>query len=332
VADGYSGLQVIDITNPTSPQIVGSLNTPGVAIDVAISGSHAYVADGVSGLQVIDITTPASLQIVGSVNTPENAVGVAIFGSHAYVGDGWSGLQVIDITTPESPQTIGSVGTPGRAHGVAIFGSLVYLAAGDSGLQVAPSQCEEGVSVYLVNLRVERVGHHAIVRWSIAMSRAHVGFRVWRVAPVAVRTLLGEAVLSGQDSYEFTDTAPPPGPADYWLQEVTTDSSDNWYGPAHLSAAVEPVVLSVSQNQPNPFNPRTTFKYTLPYAGRVRLAVYDLRGSRLATLVEAEVPAGDWSVEWDGLDARGLAVPSGVYLAKLEAPTGIRTVKMTVTR
>ena len=66
---------------------MGSVDTPGYACGVAVSGTHAYVADGYSGLQVIDITNPASPQIVGSVDTPGDACGVAVSGTHAYVAD-----------------------------------------------------------------------------------------------------------------------------------------------------------------------------------------------------------------------------------------------------
>ena len=54
---------------------VGSVDTPGNARGMAVSGTYAYVADDDSGLQVIDITNPASPQIVGSVDTPGEARG-----------------------------------------------------------------------------------------------------------------------------------------------------------------------------------------------------------------------------------------------------------------
>jgi hypothetical protein len=85
VAD-YNFLEVIDITNPPSPYIVGSMHVH--ASDVAVSGDYAYVAG--SGLKVIDITNPASPQLVGGVDTPGYvAVGVALSGGHAYVADGY---------------------------------------------------------------------------------------------------------------------------------------------------------------------------------------------------------------------------------------------------
>ena len=55
VADGDSGLQVVDITTPETPLMVSSVYTPGGAGKVSVSGSYAYVADGHSGLQVLPL-------------------------------------------------------------------------------------------------------------------------------------------------------------------------------------------------------------------------------------------------------------------------------------
>ena len=86
--------------------IAGSVDTPGDARGVIVSGNYVYVADSGSGLQVIDITTPASPQIVGSVNTPGSANGVAVSGNYAYVADEYSGLQVIDIRRASSTEIV----------------------------------------------------------------------------------------------------------------------------------------------------------------------------------------------------------------------------------
>jgi hypothetical protein len=87
VADGPSGLQVMDISDPLNTRIVGNVQTPGSARCLAISGVYAYVGNLESGLQVIDVSVPEAPQIVGSVMTPEEALGVATQGSYAYVAD-----------------------------------------------------------------------------------------------------------------------------------------------------------------------------------------------------------------------------------------------------
>ncbi|MCB1183784.1 immune inhibitor A [bacterium] len=73
---------------------------------------------------------------------------------------------------------------------------------------------------------------------------------------------------------------------------------------------------------PNPFNPRATLRYAVPRAGAVELAVYDLQGRRVRTLVAANRAAGEHSTTWDGTDAAGRRVPSGVYFARLRADGG----------
>ena len=87
VAADFSGLQVIDITDPQNPQIVGSVDTPCVAHEVALAGAFAYVADEVSGLQVVDITNPQNPTIVGSVWTGGAAADVAVSDAFVYVAD-----------------------------------------------------------------------------------------------------------------------------------------------------------------------------------------------------------------------------------------------------
>jgi flagellar hook assembly protein FlgD len=83
---------------------------------------------------------------------------------------------------------------------------------------------------------------------------------------------------------------------------------------------------------PNPFNPRTTFRYSLPADARVRFSILDVRGRRVATLVERFQAAGPHELQWSGIDRRGNALPSGVYLARLEAGGDVATRKLTLLR
>ncbi|MHB8078481.1 MAG: DUF362 domain-containing protein [Candidatus Krumholzibacteriia bacterium] len=85
-------------------------------------------------------------------------------------------------------------------------------------------------------------------------------------------------------------------------------------------------------NRPNPFNPRTTISYRLPRSARVKLTIYDVRGARVATLVDADQRAGEQRAEWSGTSDGGTSAPSGVYFARLETAAGAGTVKVTLTR
>ncbi len=73
------------------------------------------------------------------------------------------------------------------------------------------------------------------------------------------------------------------------------------------------------QNYPNPFNPSTTVRYDLAGSGRVTLAVYNMHGERVRTLVDGEQKSGSHAVRWDGRDLNGDLVPSGMYLVKIKA-------------
>jgi len=79
-------------------------------------------------------------------------------------------------------------------------------------------------------------------------------------------------------------------------------------------APVGPVNL---QAFPNPFNPRTTISYELAAPGPVEVAIFDLRGRRMATLVDEFSAAGPHTVIWDGRDQRGRRAGSGVYSCRL---------------
>jgi hypothetical protein len=73
---------------------------------------------------------------------------------------------------------------------------------------------------------------------------------------------------------------------------------------------------------PNPFNPTTTLRYSLPEDARVTLAIYDVMGREIARLVDAERSAGRYSVFWTGTDRENKSVPSGVYIYRLLAGRG----------
>lgn len=74
---------------------------------------------------------------------------------------------------------------------------------------------------------------------------------------------------------------------------------------------------SLSQNYPNPFNPTTNINYNLAKGGLVSLQIYDLQGRLVNSLVSKYQPSGDHSVTWNGTDASGIQVASGMYIYRL---------------
>ncbi|HOX27228.1 MAG TPA: C25 family cysteine peptidase [Candidatus Krumholzibacteria bacterium] len=105
---------------------------------------------------------------------------------------------------------------------------------------------------------------------------------------------------------------------------------DAYYG---VSTAVGdepdlPGVLTLERCFPNPFNPQTRITFTVPRASEVDLAVYDVSGRRVTTLVTGMVDTGRHEVVWQGVDERGGVVPSGVYFSRLSANGELLTSKM----
>jgi len=90
--------------------------------------------------------------------------------------------------------------------------------------------------------------------------------------------------------------------------------------------------FALSQNTPNPFNPQTEINFELPQAAVVKLQIFDLRGRLVKTLVDGQRQAGPQSIVWNGRDARGAKVASGVYLYQLQSGEQVERRKMTLVK
>ena len=112
------------------------------------------------------------------------------------------------------------------------------------------------------------------------------------------------------------------------LTTNSTTTADGWYiddvhiGPTtavRSTGEAIPATFVLEQNYPNPFNPLTVIRYSLPVAGYVTLKVFNVLGEEVATLVNVEQSPGWHRAAWDGTNADGMPVGSGLYLYRLEA-------------
>ncbi len=127
LAAGAAGLFIFDISDPQDPVLLGSLDTPGNARGVDVSGDLVVVADDTSGVQVIDVSDPVSPLLVGSTHTrggSSRAADVVVRERLAYVADGSratpGGLRVINFSEPTTPFVAGSTGDAFGLTGVAL--------------------------------------------------------------------------------------------------------------------------------------------------------------------------------------------------------------------
>jgi len=141
-------------------------------------------------------------------------------------------------------------------------------------------------------------------------------FRVGGTDPVATRDSL---LLARQDNN------PPRG--EYGLYVLIKK-------PTGVRQASEtlPEVFALQQNYPNPFNPSTTIQYSLPQDAQVTLEVYNLVGQKVITLVDEKQKAGYKVARWDGTDASGARVASGLYFYKLKAGDFLKVRRMLLLR
>ena len=89
--------------------------------------------------------------------------------------------------------------------------------------------------------------------------------------------------------------------------------------------ATVPTAYALEQNYPNPFNPSTNIRFAVPVSDHVSIAVYDLTGRLVQTLVNTELAAGVHTVTFDGRD-----LTSGLYFVRMRSASFHKTIKMTL--
>jgi len=86
-----------------------------------------------------------------------------------------------------------------------------------------------------------------------------------------------------------------------------------------LKPANVPQNYRLQHAYPNPFNPTTTIRFSLPVATTINLKIYNVQGQMVRHLVEQTVATGQYAVHWDGRDDSGRSLASGTYVYQLEA-------------
>ena len=143
-----------------------------------------------------------------------------------------------------------------------------------------------------------------------------------------------------QDSVMVSNLSP--GTFYYFAMKVG-DEAENW---SEISNVVEVTTLPTGvitektlpkkyrlfQNYPNPFNPSTLIRYELPKISRVKIKVYDMLGREVFTLVDAKKMPGSYQIQWDGTNAFGNRVASGIYIYQIESEQFRKSKKMLLIR
>jgi len=147
-------------------------------------------------------------------------------------------------------------------------------------------------------------------------------------------TVIGEVPGRGSaetpEDYRWSDRRVRPGITyHYRLKQVDSGGCEWWSQVVSATAGCNvPKGFTLCQNHPNPFNARTSIRYTIPTALHVSLKVYNILGEEVRTLVDTKQQASTYQVTWDGRDGNSRQVASGVYFCRLKAGDHSYGIKM----
>jgi len=333
VAATGAGVEIVDITDPTDPELITRIEALAGVETVAIEGPLLAAANGDDSLWLVDLTTPDAPQTLARVEMIE-PTDVALYDEQAYVATR-NGLQIVDLTEPASPRRAGTVS--GRYLGTRVVtdGDAVIFGDGlpwenylgwqycSGAIYSAPMQCSPLPSPVDLS-RFDAVATDSGIRvsWEVAFESHLLGFYVQRRAPgeAAFRRLHDEPIGAGA-SYTFLDTDVVVG-AEYLyrLKAIDLSGEQQLFGP--LRVLFTPGLrFAVSGVRPNPVvaaHARPELMVDMPARASVRLRVYDVTGHLVRVLLDEPLEQGRHRLHWDLHDQRGLAAASGVYYLKLD--------------
>lgn len=201
--------------------------------------------------------------------------------------------------------------------------------------------------VELTSFTITAEGSRINLSWETATEVNNYGFNIERTSTPLSMT--DNFISNGKDGWEkinfveghgnsnspklynYIDTKISSGKYFYRLKQIDIDGSFEYSKIVEIDLGL-PTEFELSQNFPNPFNPSTTIKYSIPneetlHAMPVQLKVYDVLGKEITTLVNEEKEAGTYTIEFNAKN-----LPSGMYFYRLETSNFVRTIKMSLVK
>ncbi|HQQ86271.1 MAG TPA: NosD domain-containing protein, partial [Candidatus Marinimicrobia bacterium] len=193
----------------------------------------------------------------------------------------------------------------------------------------APNQSQDySLPVELASFNATAGNGNITLKWITESEIENLGFNIYRSTSrdgefvmLNAKLIAGAGSSSERHEYSYIDRDVKSG-LTYWykLEDVDYNGKTEFHGPiSAVLANTTPTEFGLHKNYPNPFNPVTTISYDLAKDVYVELAVYNMLGGKVITLVNGNQPAGSYQLEWDGRDSRGLIVSSGMYLLRINA-------------
>jgi hypothetical protein len=144
--------------------------------------------------------------------------------------------------------------------------------------------------------------------------------------------LEGAAISQERLSLTFTDISCLPGSTYKYRVECEVEGTARRILFETEQITIPPLPVTLYQNHPNPFNPKTVIRFYLPEAQEISLDIYDVAGERVARLAEGKREKGYHELRWDGRNSSGTVCSSGVYFSRLKAGKSAISRKMVIMR
>jgi hypothetical protein len=288
-----------------------------------------------SDVILIDGADPSDLSAISSY-TPITGYG----GVSDILADGdvmflaVDGIEAVDVSDPSAPTLIASIEkTQWYLESIALEGDYLFATE------------EERLSTYQVYQRTRDL-HRTVVQSTdiepnggtlvrARLTTVQTGEIEWSLSPDG-----GATWYEIEPDNSWVEFDPDTGSELIWRAEFVYRGG---VGPSCTSLSIEyeaegagvddelPTRFALHQNSPNPFNPVTTVEYDVPApGGRVTVAVYDVSGRLVRTLVDSPQEPGSLAAVWDGTDERGAHVGSGVYYCRMQASGFDERIKLTL--
>lgn len=190
------------------------------------------------------------------------------------------------------------------------------------------------VPVELSSFTADLNGNMIDLHWKTETEVNNYGFNIERLLqPVeteweTIGFIEGNGNSNSPKFYNYCDQdITTSGTINYRLKQMDNDGSYEYSKVVTIEMG-KPVDFYLSQNFPNPFNPSTIIKYSVPYFGMVTLKVYDILGNEIATLVNGEQSPGNYEIEFNVNSGSALNLSSGIYIYRITSGNYTITKKM----
>lgn len=327
----WGALEVVDISVPSLPVVVGMTTLDFMALDVEAESDRAWVTGGrrhhwmsAGTLATFDIVRPHAPELLSASQVLSYGFAIERAGPFVLVADETQGIVAFDVENPRAPRMVGSIHVP-RPKGLELVGDGILVA--DDGVHSSGTRgslrryglpCEVATPVAWSDLTIESIDQSVRLQWRTQVEyEEFIILRAIGGGDFETVATVHEPEVSGR--WVYVDSRVAPATYRYVVVGRRRDGGSDASAPMTIivAAGARPAIHVLR----SPVRERVELQLQVANAGRQDLEVFDVAGRSVRILSLGRLPAGGHRATWDGRDAHGRAVASGVYLLKLQSAT-----------